>query len=125
MPFNLLFLRIQRPPRSTLFPYTTLFRSNVSYTSTPSGGASGNTATGASNINDTVNLPIGSSITYTVTGTISASATGTLVNTAHVGVPANATDPDTTNNDAPDTDALTPRADIGVAKVGPAGPILQ
>src|SRR5690606_39298365 len=27
----LFFLRIQRPPRSTLFPYTTLFRSYVVY----------------------------------------------------------------------------------------------
>src|SRR5437588_5855804 len=26
-----LFLMIRRPPRSTLFPYTTLFRSNVGY----------------------------------------------------------------------------------------------
>src|SRR2546430_11700024 len=28
MPFFFFFLMIRRPPRSTLFPYTTLFRSN-------------------------------------------------------------------------------------------------
>ena len=28
--FSLFFLMIRRPPRSTLFPYTTLFRSNLS-----------------------------------------------------------------------------------------------
>src|SRR3712207_9330640 len=39
------FLMIRRPPRSTLFPYTTLFRSNAS-TSTPLGS--------------TLNAPIGS-----------------------------------------------------------------
>src|SRR4051794_13164946 len=27
LPFSFFFLRIRRPPRSTLFPYTTLFRS--------------------------------------------------------------------------------------------------
>src|SRR3712207_7282854 len=37
MVFSLFFLMIRRPPRSTLFPYTTLFRSiylNISYTTT-------------------------------------------------------------------------------------------
>src|SRR2546422_10490178 len=29
--FFFFFLMIRRPPRSTLFPYTTLFRSNVTY----------------------------------------------------------------------------------------------
>src|SRR2546430_10269599 len=31
------FLMIRRPPRSTLFPYTTLFRSLPAYTKTPGG----------------------------------------------------------------------------------------
>src|SRR5258708_38570444 len=31
------FLMIRRPPRSTLFPYTTLFRSHVSYGASPRG----------------------------------------------------------------------------------------
>src|SRR4051795_1830299 len=31
-PFVFFFLMIRRPPRSTLFPYTTLFRSNSSHT---------------------------------------------------------------------------------------------
>src|SRR3712207_8525296 len=30
VPFDFFFLMIRRPPRSTLFPYTTLFRSNPS-----------------------------------------------------------------------------------------------
>src|SRR5205823_13051631 len=30
LPFTFFFLMIRRPPRSTLFPYTTLFRSNPS-----------------------------------------------------------------------------------------------
>src|SRR3970282_3027090 len=32
------FLMIRRPPRSTLFPYTTLFRSGLSWDSTSSAG---------------------------------------------------------------------------------------
>src|SRR5205085_6923293 len=56
----------------------------VSYTSTASGGATGNTNAINSNINDTVNMPVGSSITYTVHGTIAAAATGTLSNTATI-----------------------------------------
>src|SRR2546427_984131 len=31
------FLMIRRPPRSTLFPYTTLFRSHITYTLTTMG----------------------------------------------------------------------------------------
>src|SRR5437868_11061112 len=31
MYYNIFFLIIRRPPRSTLFPYTTLFRSNLSF----------------------------------------------------------------------------------------------
>ena len=97
---------------------------NVTFTSTTSGGATGNSATGNGNINDTVNLPIGSSITYTVTGTVPASTTATtLTNTATVTPPANVTDPNLTDNTATDQDTLTPQADIGVTKTGPAGPI--
>src|SRR6266542_2475454 len=33
--FRFFFLMIRRPPRSTLFPYTTLFRSLVPYASPP------------------------------------------------------------------------------------------
>ena len=49
-------------------------------------GAGGGTCTaaGSGNINDTVNLPAGGSVTYTASCTISAAATGTLSNTATV-----------------------------------------
>src|SRR5258706_6825596 len=38
------FLMIRRPPRSTLFPYTTLFRSKLVFTSGPVSGAASSTA---------------------------------------------------------------------------------
>jgi len=79
-------------------------------------GAGGGTCTasGAGNINDTVNLPAGASVTYTPTCAISAAATGTLSNTATVTI---AGDPNAANNSATDTDTLTPQANLGITKI--------
>src|SRR5205823_14572823 len=44
----------------------------VTFTATQSGGASGFSASGTGNINDTVTMPTGSSITYKATGKISS-----------------------------------------------------
>jgi uncharacterized repeat protein (TIGR01451 family) len=81
-------------------------------------GAGGGTCTlaGSGNINDTVNLPAGGSVTYTVTAAISASATGTLSNTATVATGGGVTDPTPGNNSATDTDTLTPQANLGITK---------
>src|SRR6202008_3252481 len=78
-------------------------------------GAGGGTCTasGAGNINDSVNLPAGASVTYTPTCAISAAATGTLSNTATVTI---AGDPNAANDSATDTDTLTPQADLAVTK---------
>jgi uncharacterized repeat protein (TIGR01451 family) len=86
------------------------------FTAVGSGGASGFTASGSGNINDTVNLPLGSTITYTLLAHIASSATGTLVNTATVTAPAGVTDPNLSNNSATDTDTLTPQVTLAVVK---------
>jgi len=78
----------------------------VTYTATQTGGASGFSASGSGNINNTVKMPSGSKITYKATGTISASATGSISNTATVTVPNGVTDPIPANNNATDTDTL-------------------
>jgi len=72
-------------------------------------GAGGSTCTaaGSGNITDTVNLPVGSGVTYTASCTISLAATGTLVNTATVVIPGGVDDPTPGNNSATDTDTLT------------------
>jgi uncharacterized repeat protein (TIGR01451 family) len=89
------------------------------YTATQTGGASGFTANGSGNINDaTVNLPVGSTVTYVVTGTINAWATGTLVNTATVTPPAGVVDPTPSNNSATASDGLVPTADLRITKTG-------
>src|SRR5690349_24175467 len=53
--FFLFFLMIRRPPRSTLFPYTTLFRSNFtqSFAERHVLGANGSTINAAGSVNDT------------------------------------------------------------------------
>jgi uncharacterized repeat protein (TIGR01451 family) len=80
-------------------------------------GAGGGTCTaaGSGNLNDTVNLPVGGSVTYTASCAINASATGTLSNTATVSGGATG-DPTTANNSATDTDTLTPQADLAITK---------
>ncbi|HEV7486850.1 MAG TPA: G8 domain-containing protein [Thermoanaerobaculia bacterium] len=87
--------------------------------STTCAGANGGTCTAgpfAGNINDTVNLPSGGSVTYTASCTISSFATGTLSNTATVTAPAGVTDPVPGNNSATDTDTIAASADISITK---------
>jgi len=81
-------------------------------------GAGGGTCTasGSGNVNDTVNLPSGGSVTYTASCTISAAATGTLSNTATVTAPAGTTDPTPGNNSATDSDTLAGSADLSITK---------
>ena len=87
---------------------------NVSYTATQLGGASGFSASGAGNINDTVVMPSGSKITYKAKGKVNPSATGTISNTASATPPAGFNDPNPGNNTATDTDSITVKADLKV-----------
>jgi len=83
-------------------------------------GASGGTcaAAGSGNINDSVNLPAGGSVTYLATCTLSPAASGTLTNTASVNAPAGQTDPVPGNNSATDSDTiLTPPSVAGTKTV--------
>jgi uncharacterized repeat protein (TIGR01451 family) len=73
-------------------------------------GAGGGTCTaaGSGNLNDTVNLPAGGSVTYTASCTVAAAATGTLANTATVAAPGGVSDPNPGNNSATDSDTVSP-----------------
>ena len=51
---------------------------------------------------------MGGTATFTVNGTLSAAATGSLINTATVATPAGVSDPSPANNSATDTDTITP-----------------
>ena len=63
-----------------------------------------------------MNLQSGGSAAFTLSGTIAATATGNLVNTATVTPPAGATDPNPGNNSATDTDTINPVADLAITK---------
>jgi uncharacterized repeat protein (TIGR01451 family) len=93
--------------------FPTIF-TNVRYTASQLGGASGFSASGAGNINDTVAMPSGSRITYTAKGKVNPSATGTISDTARVTPPAGVSDPNPGNNTASDTDSVTAKADLKV-----------
>src|SRR2546422_294736 len=56
--FRLFFLMIRRPPRSTLFPYTTLFRSTLT-PSSPLGQGTVYTATVTAAVTDAIGTPLG------------------------------------------------------------------
>jgi uncharacterized repeat protein (TIGR01451 family) len=90
--------------------------SNVVWTSTATGGASGNTASGSGNLGDILNLPVGATVTYQITARVDPSARGSLTNTATVTVPSDIVDTNPGNNVSPHTDVLTPKADLGVVK---------
>jgi uncharacterized repeat protein (TIGR01451 family) len=89
----------------------------VTWTSIGSAGVVGNDVSGSGNINDTVSfIPVGSTVTYTVTATINPATTGSLANTATVSPPAGVTDADPADNSATDIDTLTPQADLSLTK---------
>jgi uncharacterized repeat protein (TIGR01451 family) len=93
--------------------FPTMF-TNVSYTATQTGGASGFSASGSGNINDSANMPAASKIIYKVKGKLSSAATGTLLNTATVAVPAGVSDANSANNRATDSDSIVLKADLKI-----------
>jgi uncharacterized repeat protein (TIGR01451 family) len=82
-------------------------------------------ASGSGPIAASVDLIAGGSATFTLTGTISPSAVGNLVNSASAAIPAGAVDPDPQNDSATDTDLLTPVADLGVSLSDAPDPVRQ
>lgn len=84
------------------------------------GGASGcdDAATNTSNFSDTVDLPNGASIHYTVTALVLKPATGDLVNTAKISGPVTNTDNNTSNNQDSDIDQYLPAASFPMGNVG-------
>ncbi|HEX4946191.1 MAG TPA: endonuclease/exonuclease/phosphatase family protein [Blastocatellia bacterium] len=89
--------------------------SNVTWTCVGAvGGSCG--SPGSGDINATVNLPAGGSVTYTVQGTLAANATGVLSNTAMVTPPGTVADPNNNNNTAEDRDTILNPANVSGTK---------
>lgn len=101
---------------------------NIAWTCSASAGASC-TASGTGNINDGVNLPVGSSVTYTVDATVVSSPPDNLVGMASISAPSGITDPDLSDNSATDTDslivAMTPPVQIGPLPDGSVYQVMQ
>ena len=105
----------RRPEHATGATVADTFPASLTCTWTCVGAGGGTcTAAGAGNINDTVTLPAGGSVTYTASCTIAPSARHSLSNTATVSAPAGVTDPNPGNNSATDTDTLTVRGGCDV-----------
>lgn len=88
------------------------------------GGATGcdGYGPGAANFTDTINLPVGSSITYTVNVTIAPAASGTLDNTVTVTPPTGIIETDPSDNSDTDSDRdaiLSIDKDDGLTTVAP------
>ena len=108
-------------PGSTVVDTFPAACTSVAWTCTGAGGGTC-TASGVGNLNDTVNLPVGGSVTYSATCAISATATGSLTNTATVAPPAAIHDPTPGNNSATDTDTLVTGAVVGGTKSASGAP---
>ena len=87
-------------------------------------GATGNTSSGDGDIEDTLDLPVGSSVIYVVAATLTPDSTGEVTNVATISVPDNFTDPDESNNSATDTNALEPEFTINLDSTSRVGALL-
>ncbi len=78
---------------------------NVTYSATGKNGATGFSA-GAGDINQSLNLPPDSSVTYKATGLVNGNSGAVISNTANVSVPTGVSDPNTSNNTATDKNTI-------------------
>lgn len=76
-------------------------------------------ASGSGNLNVSVTLPVGGSVTLQIQATVKSTAAGAITNSATVTPPADTTDPNPANNTASDTDPIvtaTSHADLTMTK---------
>ncbi len=88
----------------------------VSWTCTPSSGASCAAASGSGPISALVSIPVGGNVTYSVIAAIDPAATGSIANTATITAPASVVDTNQSNNSATDTDSVSIVTDLSISK---------
>ena len=71
-----------------------------------------------------VTLASGQSITLTIVGTVSPTATGSLTNNVNVNVPSNIVDPVSANNNATLTTTVNRIADLSITKTDSPDPVV-
>lgn len=106
-PFNAIGARVADPLPAGIV--------SASWTCTASGGGTCS-ASGSGAIDDTIDLPVGASATYTLTLVVPSGFVGNLVNTATALPPPGLTDPDPSNDSATDTDTPAPVANLSITK---------
>jgi uncharacterized repeat protein (TIGR01451 family) len=89
---------------------------NITWLCMASPGSLCQTGNGTGNVNALANLVAGGTATLTVNASIQPSATGLLSNTAKVDPPAGLTDSIPADNQATDTDSLTPKIALSLSK---------
>jgi len=95
---------------------------SCTWTAAPQGGASG-AISGAGALNETIDLPAGASMTYSLTCPIDPDASGTLVDTASVDSLLD--DPDPADNTAIDDDTVVSfEADLAITKTDGLGQLV-
>ena len=87
----------------------------ATWTCTTTGGAVC-PANGVGDIDELVDMPAGSTASFTVTATVDAAASGTIANTASLELPTGAVDPTPTNNTATDETTVQGVADLAITK---------
>jgi uncharacterized repeat protein (TIGR01451 family) len=96
----------------------------VSWTCSPAGGATC-TPSGTGDIADSVNLPLGSSVTYSASGTLALTpTTGFVMNTADVFPPPSPVDPVSSNNSDSVSDPLMPETVLSLTHADAPDPVL-
>ena len=80
----------------------------VTWTATASPGSSCGQYSGSGNISTTVNLLNSGNATFLISGTISQTLTGPIINTATITPPVNISDSNPSNNSATDTNSVPP-----------------
>jgi uncharacterized repeat protein (TIGR01451 family) len=106
-------------PARVTAPFDPGYTGTLNWSCTATPGSSCEAAGGLSfSLNAGVTLAAGGSATIVARKDAHPDATGTLSNTVSIGYPfpGSPTDPNPANNDATDTDTLTPQADFSVTK---------
>jgi uncharacterized repeat protein (TIGR01451 family) len=85
-------------------------------------GASCASASGMHYVDALVTLPVGTTATFTIAGTVRSNTTGVLTNTATVTAPSNVTDRNPGNNEATVNTAGAPESDLAIAKTASPDP---
>ncbi|MEO8266231.1 MAG: Stk1 family PASTA domain-containing Ser/Thr kinase [Ilumatobacteraceae bacterium] len=82
--------------------------SGVTWTCVGTNGGVCSNAGADGNINTSVDLPVGATVTFKVNGNVSAGAGNTLTNKVTIATPGGVSDPTSGNNSATDTTSVTP-----------------